>query len=80
MRRLKFPKHHIADPVGYAGVIWVNWDDNLVKADVILSSTQLVHVSVEPKPKDASKKDYGKRSIPHLYLSSGNPLATLEGK
>lgn len=53
IRKLKFPKWHVAEPVGYAGGIWLAWDDAILQVTVILSSPQLLHVQV--KPKDATE-------------------------
>ncbi|OMO86542.1 reverse transcriptase [Corchorus capsularis] len=49
LRKLKFPKWHVADPVGFAGGIWLNWDDAVVHITVIISSAQILHVLVKPK-------------------------------
>lgn len=49
LRKLRSPKCHAADPVGYAGGIWLTWDDAVVQVTVIISSPQLLHVLVKPK-------------------------------
>ncbi|OMO90964.1 reverse transcriptase [Corchorus capsularis] len=52
LRKLKFPKWHVADPVGFAGGIWLNWDDAAVQLTIIISSPQLVHALVKPKDQE----------------------------
>ncbi|OMP01255.1 reverse transcriptase [Corchorus capsularis] len=43
VRRLGFSKFHIADPVGYAGGIWMCWDNGAVDIEIISSSPQVIH-------------------------------------
>lgn len=42
-RRLRFSNFHISDPVGFAGGIWVCWDNGVVDIEIIFSSPQVVH-------------------------------------
>ncbi|OMO50810.1 reverse transcriptase [Corchorus capsularis] len=47
LRRLKMPKFHIADPEGFAGGIWLCWEESILSLEVVFSSPQLVHAFVE---------------------------------
>ncbi|OMO56897.1 reverse transcriptase [Corchorus capsularis] len=47
LRRLKMPKFHVADPEGFAGGIWLCWEESVVNVDVFYSSSQLVHAHVK---------------------------------
>ncbi|KAK7260044.1 hypothetical protein RIF29_25766 [Crotalaria pallida] len=47
INRLGFNGFYVVDAQGHAGGIWVLWDDNNWKVDVISSNYQLVHLKVQ---------------------------------
>ncbi|OMP01423.1 Endonuclease/exonuclease/phosphatase [Corchorus capsularis] len=53
LRKLNFPKWHVSDPIGFAGGIWLDWDDDVVDISIFIYSPQLLYV--EAKPKDSTK-------------------------
>ncbi|OMO51807.1 reverse transcriptase [Corchorus capsularis] len=47
LRELRMPKFHIADPEGFAGGIWLCWEESILSLEVVFSSSQMVHAFVQ---------------------------------
>lgn len=46
VNQLAFYSHHIADPIGRSGGLWLLWDAGICKIEVLDSSSQVIHALV----------------------------------
>lgn len=46
IRQLGFSNFHISDPIGYAGGIWICWEQDILTLEILTSSSQFVHALV----------------------------------
>ncbi|GER38308.1 non-LTR reverse transcriptase [Striga asiatica] len=47
VRSFKFGKYHVIDRVGFAGGIWLLWDDSVVEVEVLHGEPQWLHAMVK---------------------------------